>query len=198
METSIRMANSPPRRAMRLVSTLPPRSSSSPVTWSTMPMRSGPVTVRTKFFCMEGYPVRDGCEAERPHTLLGGPADALSRTRLRFQADILSPAGAPNPPRSLSLALLKRRRRPLPELLTADLRPPRARDLHEPLHLVVRLPRLDQLPDSGQEHLVEELAHLVGDLLVERLSGDRCLFLLLGSFLLGLERLVVFLADSQP
>ena len=53
METSIRIANSPPRRAMRLVSTFPPRSSSSPVTRSTIPTRSGPVRVRTKFLCMK-------------------------------------------------------------------------------------------------------------------------------------------------
>src|SRR3954453_11192339 len=56
METSISMANSPPRRAIRLVSTLPPRSSSTPVTRSTMPIRSGPVRVRTKFLDMEKLP----------------------------------------------------------------------------------------------------------------------------------------------
>src|SRR5690349_9625018 len=56
METSISMANSPPSRAILLVSTLPPRPSSTPVTRSTMPIRSGPVRVNTKFLGMERLP----------------------------------------------------------------------------------------------------------------------------------------------
>ena len=38
----------------------------------------------------------------------------------------------------------------------------------------------------------------MGNLLVERFGGDRRLFLLFSGFFLGLELLVVFLADAQP
>src|SRR5271157_762008 len=58
----MRIANSPPRRAIRLVSTLPPRSSSNPVTFSTNPILSGPVKVRTNFLCMESHPIRKGLQ----------------------------------------------------------------------------------------------------------------------------------------
>src|SRR4051812_46983114 len=70
METSIRTANSPPRRAIRLVSTLPPNSSSSPVTSSTIPIRSGPVRVRTKFVGMGSDPIKDGSRHEAVVILL--------------------------------------------------------------------------------------------------------------------------------
>ena len=60
----MRIANSPPRRAIRLVSTLPPRSSSNPVTFSTKPILSGPVKVRTNVFCMESYPIRKGLQED--------------------------------------------------------------------------------------------------------------------------------------
>src|SRR5271157_3845237 len=68
---------------------------------------------------------------------------------------------------------------PFPVLFPADLGPPGARDLHQPLHLVIRQPRLDQFLQSRKKHLLEELAHLVGNLPVERLSGDGRLLLLL-------------------
>jgi hypothetical protein len=49
----------------------------------------------------------------------------------------------------------------------------------------------------GRKNFVEEVAHLVGDLLVEGPGSDRRLFLLFSGFLLGLELFVVFIADTQ-
>src|SRR4051794_38607651 len=86
-------------------------------------------------------------------------------------------------------------RGPLPEQPSADLRPPGRRDLHKPLHVVVGQPGFDQLLHEGQGPLAEEPAHLVGDLMVERLGGDRHLFLLLGCVLLGL--VVVLVAPAR-
>src|SRR5271157_4312054 len=86
---------------------------------------------------------------------------------------------------------------PVLELLARDLGTPGARDFHQPLHLVIRQPRLDQLLQNRKKHVVEELTHLIGNLLVERFGGDRRLFLLFGGLLLGLDLLVVFLANSQ-
>src|SRR5688572_9563711 len=57
--------------------------------------------------------------------------------------------------------------RPLLEWLAADPGPPRGPDLHRPLHLLVGEPGLDQPPHRRQGHVVEEAAHLDGDLLVE-------------------------------
>src|SRR5208337_5496281 len=89
------------------------------------------------------------------------------------------------------------RTNPLLELHALDLGTPGARDLHYAFHLIVREPRLDQFLQIRKKHVVEELTHLTGDLLVERLGGDGRLFLLLGSFLLSQELLVVLLADCQ-
>jgi len=89
------------------------------------------------------------------------------------------------------------RTNPLLELHALDLGTPGARDLHYAFHLIVREPRLDQFLQIRKKHVVEELTHLMGNLLVERLGGDGRLFLLLGSFLLSQELLVVLLADCQ-
>src|SRR5512135_1654833 len=88
--------------------------------------------------------------------------------------------------------------RPLPELLPRDLCTPGRRDLHEPLHVVVGETRLDQFLHRRKKHLVKEPAHLVGDLLVERLRGDRGLFLPFSGLLLRLELLGVLPADATP
>src|SRR5271157_867057 len=86
---------------------------------------------------------------------------------------------------------------PVLELLARDLGTPGTRYPYHAFHLIVGEPRLDQFLQIRKKYVVEELAHLMGDLFVERLGGDRRLFLLFGGFLLGLELLVVFLADSQ-
>src|SRR5512135_717643 len=109
--------------------------------------------------------------------------------------DTSIPKGADTPrPGSVGKILA----RPLPELLPRDLRTPGRRDLHEPFHVVVGETRLDQSLHRRKKHLVKEPAHLVGDLRVERLRGDRGLFLPFGGLLLRLELLVVVPADATP
>ena len=85
---------------------------------------------------------------------------------------------------------------PLLELLTRDLGTPGPWDFHQPLHVFVGAAGFDQFLHTRKKHILEELAHLVRDLLVERLGSDGRLFLFLGGFLLGLEFVVVFFADT--
>ena len=86
---------------------------------------------------------------------------------------------------------------PLLELLPFDLGTQGTRYPYHAFHLIVREPRLDQFHQIRKKHIVEKPAHLVSDPLVERFGGDGRLFLLLGSFLLSQELLVVLLADCR-
>lgn len=70
-----------------------------------------------------------------------------------------------------SIAFLAVLRQLLLELLASDLGSLRRWVVNQALDRVVRRAGLDQLLDPGKEDLVEEPAHLVGDLVIEGLPA---------------------------
>ena len=67
-----------------------------PVTRSTMPMRSGPVTVSTKFFCMERFSLSEpNCEVVRTITPPHRTGDNPTSYPFAARTDILSPRRRP-------------------------------------------------------------------------------------------------------